>query len=825
MLKKGLFILLCSVCLLNFQENLISELPENFPPITVNVNNNPSPGTLFLSNAEIVFPSRLNTNSKYGSFIFKLNENGEVINYSKATLGAADYKMNPNGVYSFASCINPEISVGIDVIHYIVNSDGKITDSIQCGNGYIADFHEFQILPNGHYFINSWEAVMMDLSQKYNASPSSRVIGTIYQELDANKNVVFQWRSLDEMSLDDFVPYALQANTFDQARGNSGFADWDGNYIFSFPTTNEIVKVNRATGAFMWRLGGRHNEFTFINEHEEFAPNYFSFQHYAHRLPNGNILLFDNGMRKAPAFSRAVEYELDEINKTCKLVWEYRHDPAIITNFGGAAQRLPNGNTLISWAMVGSSFARTLTEVTPNNEIVFEMSLPQSLISYRSYKFDTAMCNAVASVEMNEILEGNDYVFNKNGIETGVKMNFERLDAFLYSTIAVERFDCPPKNCDFAGKAPVLFPMRYEVTTQYVGDFKCYVSFDTKILQSVKKPETAVIYFRDTIGQGKFIPVQTEYDTDTKELMFVGYNKFGEFVIGFPHESHEPLKPHLVLPKDGQNVDFNEPVKLLWSLLGYAKTSDLLVATDPNFENIVKDEKELLSSIKLYNDFVVDQTYYWKTKSQSEDGVSDWSDVWSFTPKAPYFNMVVPNGGESFINDTTKNIIRWDKNTGDTVRIELYRNDEFVSIIRDTFFTTTHAFAWVIPKSVQIGNDYKIKVASISNSGFFAQSENNFIIRGPVSVAEDNENGADLNIFPNPIEESANIDFSIKKPGNVEIKIFDARGIESAVILNEFLNIGTYRINWEIPDIAPGIYILRIQSGYTIKTKTISILK
>ncbi|ROL60364.1 hypothetical protein D9V86_09430, partial [Bacteroidetes/Chlorobi group bacterium ChocPot_Mid] len=178
--------------------DLSADLPANFPPITVNVNNNPSPGTLFLSTAEIVFPSKLRTDGQYGSYILKLNEKGEVLNYRQAPIGAADYKMNPNGVYSYASCINPEISVGIDVIHYIVDSQGNILDSIQCGNGYIADFHEFQILPNGHYFINAWESVMMDLSEKYNANPSSRVIGTIYQELDAQKNVVIQWRSLDQ---------------------------------------------------------------------------------------------------------------------------------------------------------------------------------------------------------------------------------------------------------------------------------------------------------------------------------------------------------------------------------------------------------------------------------------------------------------------------------------------------------------------------------------------------------------------------------------------------------------------------------------------------
>ncbi|ROL61930.1 T9SS C-terminal target domain-containing protein [Bacteroidetes/Chlorobi group bacterium ChocPot_Mid] len=709
-------------------------------------------------------------------------------------------------------------------MHDIGDSQGNILDSIQCGNGYIADFHEFQILPNGHYFINAWESVMMDLSEKYNANPSSRVIGTIYQELDAQKNVVFQWRSLDQMSLDDFVPYALQANTFDQARGNSGFPDWDGNYIFSFPTTNEIVKVSRTTGEFIWRLGGKHNEFTFINEHPENAPNYFNFQHYAHRLPNGNLLLFDNGIRKTPAYSRAVEYELDEVNKTCKLVWEYRNNPDITTSFGGAAQRLANGNTLISWALVGSKHQRTLSEVTPNNEVVFELSLPSYLLSYRSYKFDTNMCQPVASVMLEEVLEGNNYTFNKDGKETGVKVNFERMDSFIYNFMVVKRYECPPVNCDFVGKAPVLYPMRYEITTQFIGDFKCYVSFDTKILASVKKPESAVVYYRDSIGQGKFIPVATEYDAETSELKFVAYNKFGEYVIGFPYETRQALTPKLTSPKNGENVNGTLPVQLKWSLIGYARSSDLVVATDPNFENIVKDEKGLLSSLKKYDDFEMGKTYYWKTRGENEDGKSGWSDVWSFTLKEPYIKMLRPNGGEHFVNDTTKNIIRWEKNTMDTVRIELYKGGVFHSVIRDTFFTTTNAYAWVIPKMIAEGSDYKIRVTSISKPTFSTMSENEFSI-GPVGVEEDYNSGEIISIYPNPAEDEAYIDFSIKKTEHISIKLLDITGKEKVVLANKFLDKGNYRINFGTGDLTSGIYIVQLQTSKGVSTHKISVMK
>lgn len=44
-------------------------------------------------------------------------------------------------------------------------------------------------------------------------------------------------------------------------------------------------------------------------------------------MPNGNLMVFDNGDNRnysnAGPYSRAVEYEIDDINKTIKQVWSY----------------------------------------------------------------------------------------------------------------------------------------------------------------------------------------------------------------------------------------------------------------------------------------------------------------------------------------------------------------------------------------------------------------------------------------------------------------------------------------------------------------------
>jgi hypothetical protein len=150
---------------------------------------------------------------------------------------------------------------------------------------------------------------------------------------------------------------------------NSLDFDHDGNYIVSYRNMGEVTKIDRRTGAILWRFGGRNNQFKIRND----PLGGFSAQHTARVLPNGNLLLYDNGTRHAPQQTRAVEYRLDTRAKTADLVWEYRHNPTRYVPYTGAVQRLANGNTLIAYSNYG-----TVTEVNPRGEVVWEGTVMRS---------------------------------------------------------------------------------------------------------------------------------------------------------------------------------------------------------------------------------------------------------------------------------------------------------------------------------------------------------------------------------------------------------------------------------------------------------------
>ena len=97
------------------------------------------------------------------------------------------------------------------------------------------------------------------------------------------------------------------------------------------------------------------------------GPGELSRPHDATLLPNGHVLIFDNGVESGA--SRVVE--VDPVDG--RIVWQYRAaDPAsFFTRTRGAAQRLENGNTLVTSSNQGWIF-----EVTREGELVWEYRVP-----------------------------------------------------------------------------------------------------------------------------------------------------------------------------------------------------------------------------------------------------------------------------------------------------------------------------------------------------------------------------------------------------------------------------------------------------------------
>lgn len=339
-------------------------LPADFPEITTTLLGTPAPGWLFLSNMPF--------SGGATPFLMILDPAGYPRFHRAMPDFCTDFKPQPSGLLTYF-----DFAAGK---YYAMDNTYTVVDSFECGNGYSTDVHELQVLPDGHALLMSYDPQPVDMSLVVpGGDPEATVIGLVIQELDEDKHVVFQWRSWDHFKIIDATREDLTAPVIDYVHGNSIEQDTDGNLLISSRHMDEVTKIDRVTGQMIWRWGGEHNQFTFIDDTLGFRH-----QHDARRIANGNITLFDNGNYREPALSRAVEYELDEIGFTARLVWEYRHVPDIYGFAMGSAQRLPNGSTLIGWG-VGKPDVR---EVAEDGSVVMELTLPPGQSTYRAFRHE-----------------------------------------------------------------------------------------------------------------------------------------------------------------------------------------------------------------------------------------------------------------------------------------------------------------------------------------------------------------------------------------------------------------------------------------------------
>jgi hypothetical protein len=388
-------------------ENQLKKEPEgfpgDFPSLTVMASDSPSAGYIFIS------PNMSETTTgQYGNYLIVADNNGNPVFYRNT--GAApgwDFNLQPTGVLTY--------SYNNNGLHYIMNTSLQVIDSVTCGNGYVNDSHEIRILPNGNIFLIADDYENIDMSKIVPGGDSNATVTeNVVQELDQNRNVIFQWRTLDHLNITDAIGQDLTQAQVDPFHCNAIEIDPDGNILLSFRHFSAIMEIDVQTGAIIWQLGGTNNQFSFVND-----PIGFSYQHAIRRLPNGDITLFDNGNLYNPAFSRAVEYKLDEVDLTATLVWQYPDNQDTYAQAMGYVQRLTNGNTIIGWGYdEWSAQQLAVTEVEPNGRIALEVAMPNDVFSYRAYRYPFLF---ITWPTINDTIEGGATTtirWNSSGVDT-----------------------------------------------------------------------------------------------------------------------------------------------------------------------------------------------------------------------------------------------------------------------------------------------------------------------------------------------------------------------------------------------------------------------
>lgn len=352
-------------------------------------------------------------------------------------------RIMPHSIYNLKPQPSEKVTYYDNFIKGFIELDSCLnaTDTLFMKNGYKTDSHEILHLENGHIILFSYDPEIVDMSKIVSGgNPYATVTGLVIQELDANKNLIFQWRSWDHFNITD--SYAdLLYSVIDYVHGNSLDVDTDTTLLLSSRNLNEVTKINRKNGKIIWRLGGKNNEFVFIND-----PRQFAGQHSATMQKNGFLTLFDNGVGLDPLYSRGIEFQPDEINKTINLTHEYRHNPDVYANISGNLQRLTNGNTFIFWGPAIDHSKQFISELDKAGNTVFEARFDSIIYpTYRAYRsswepkifaFSTDTLHIESEVQNTTLYRTFD-IKNNSGKRININSAYQKNLGFYVTTLPI----------------------------------------------------------------------------------------------------------------------------------------------------------------------------------------------------------------------------------------------------------------------------------------------------------------------------------------------------------------------------------------------------
>lgn len=252
------------------------------------------------------------------------------------------------------------------------------------------DPHEIIIKPNGNYVVMSYEPVRRDFSSFRDPdgniySASEGTADSVIQEITPEGEQVFLWNSWNYLAIEDCTQHRFP---WGYAHINSLYIVED-DIVASFRGCAQVLRIDGNSGDIVWLLGKSNRSDAEWVASGSPAPlkivgdpyGEFCGQHAARLKPNGNLVLFDNGVhcpvepatgasvRASDVFSRVVEYSLDL--ETGQATFQRHHSLHgtfdRLSRSRGNIELLDNGNWLVSWGPSARAIPpdESITEVNP----------------------------------------------------------------------------------------------------------------------------------------------------------------------------------------------------------------------------------------------------------------------------------------------------------------------------------------------------------------------------------------------------------------------------------------------------------------------------
>ena len=258
--------------------------------------------------------------------------------------------------------------------------------------------HDFRVLENGNFMLMAYQEAERDLSsltlthsggQPY--TTDMYVEDSAIQIVTPGGRAVFNWNSWDHMPLEDCTQHFFPPANGDYAHVNSTQLT-GGLIVASMRGCSRVLAIDARTGKVVWRVGPSNlSDAQWAERRIGPAPldivgdpeKQFCGQHAAALVPDGNLILYDNGvqctqnpwtgqslLRTSGEYSRGVEYALDLANGEAVFVRDHSLGGAEseLGYLGGNIELLSNGHWLISWGGI-----RPNSGTTPPSDVITQV--------------------------------------------------------------------------------------------------------------------------------------------------------------------------------------------------------------------------------------------------------------------------------------------------------------------------------------------------------------------------------------------------------------------------------------------------------------------
>jgi hypothetical protein len=318
--------------------------------------------------------------------------------WHSSSYGPWDAKLLPNGRLAWTRYLGDRFGTRDAEAYEERELDGTLRRSIRVV-GAPTDTHELQQLPNGNYLVEAYKPRDGVDLRPYGPA-DARVYDALIQELTPSGKVVWSWNSKDHIRLAEtgrwwqFLnrqgsPESSDRRSWDLVHVNSIEPDADG-LILSARHLDAVFRIDRATGAVDWKLGGtkRPESLRVIGDPHAHLP--LAGQHDARLWGDGTLTVLDNrtGFDVPP---RAVRYRIDTDARTARLLESIDVPDDLRSECCGSARKLRGSHWVVYWGAKPGP----VTEQTPAGKLVFELDFGRRW-GYRGIPVEPGVLSAKA---------------------------------------------------------------------------------------------------------------------------------------------------------------------------------------------------------------------------------------------------------------------------------------------------------------------------------------------------------------------------------------------------------------------------------------------